>query len=41
MRFVIILLVLVLAAMAGLYFYGQMLEPEQRVIEQEARDGSQ
>lgn len=38
MRFVVILLLLALAAMAGLYVYGQMLEPEQRMIEEEARD---
>jgi hypothetical protein len=40
-RFVLILLVLVLAALAGLYIYGQMLEPDTRTIEQEALDVSQ
>lgn len=38
MRFVIILLLLALAALAALFVYGQMLEPDQQVIEQEARD---
>ncbi len=37
-RFVVILLVLVIAALGGLYIYGQMLEPDTRVIEQEALD---
>lgn len=40
LRFVIILLVLAIAAMAGLYIYGQMLEPEQQMIEEEARDAA-
>ncbi len=38
MRFIIVILLLFLAAMAGLYVYGQMLDPEQRMIEEEARD---
>lgn len=37
-RFIIVILLLFLAAMAGLYVYGQMLDPEQRMIEEEARD---
>lgn len=41
MRFVLILLALVLAGLAGLYVYGQMLEPDTRTIEQEALDGAQ
>ncbi|MHA7873003.1 MAG: hypothetical protein ACX939_11690 [Hyphococcus sp.] len=36
MRFVLIIIVLALAALTGLYLYGQMLEPETRTIEQEA-----
>jgi len=36
LRFVIILLLLAAAVLAGLYVYGQMLEPEQETIEQEA-----
>ena len=36
MRFVVILLLLAAAALAALYVYGQMLEPEQETIEQEA-----
>jgi len=40
-RFVVILLVLVIAALGGLYLYGQMLEPDTRIIEQEALDVSQ
>lgn len=40
MRFVLILAVLIVAALAGLYIYGQMLEPETRTIEQEALDAS-
>lgn len=36
MRFVLIIVVLLAAAVAGLYIYGQMLEPETQTIEQEA-----
>lgn len=36
MRFVLILAVIVLAAMAGLFIYGQALEPETSVIEVDA-----
>ncbi|MEM8771679.1 MAG: hypothetical protein AAGD92_08525 [Pseudomonadota bacterium] len=39
MRFVVILIVLVLAAMAGLYVYGHMLEPDTKTITQEANNG--
>ena len=39
-RLVLILVVLVIASLAGLYIYGQMLEPETRTIEQEALDAS-
>ncbi len=38
MRFVLIVVFLGLAALVGLFIYGQMLEPETRVIEQEALD---
>ena len=38
MRFVLIVVVLAVAVLAGLYIYGQMLEPETRIIEQEALD---
>ena len=36
MRFVLITVFLVIAALVGLFIYGQMLEPETAVIEQEA-----
>ncbi|MBB5519719.1 hypothetical protein [Amphiplicatus metriothermophilus] len=36
MRFMLILVGVVLAALAGLFIYGQLLEPETRLIEQEA-----
>lgn len=35
-RLVLIIVVLLAAAVAGLYIYGQMMEPETRTIEQEA-----
>lgn len=38
MKLLLILFVLAAAALAGLYVYGQMLEPETRVIEVEAFD---
>ncbi len=41
MRFGLILLLLVIAVLAGLFVYGQMLEPETATIEQEALDVSQ
>jgi len=37
-RFVMIVVLIVLAALVGLFVYGQMLEPETRLIEQEAVD---
>lgn len=36
MRFVLILVAVAIAAVFGLFLYGQMLEPETREIEQEA-----
>ena len=41
MRFVLIMVVLVLAVMGGLFVYGQMLEPQTHTIEVEARDAQQ
>lgn len=38
MRFAVILVLFVLAVLAGLYFYGDMLEPETQVITQEAEN---
>jgi len=38
-RFVLIIMVIVLAVLAGLYVYGQMLEPQTHTIEVEALDG--
>ena len=40
LRFVIILILAVLAVLAGLFVYGQMLEPETRTISQEAEDAN-
>ena len=40
-RFTLIIAFLALAVLAGLYVYGQMLEPQTRTIEVEARNGSQ
>lgn len=40
MRFFIIVAGLVVVALAGLFVYGQMLQPDTRVIEQEAVRGS-
>jgi len=40
-RFIIIVVLLILAGLAGLYVYGQMLEPQTRMIEQEALDVAQ
>lgn len=36
MRFVLIVVLVVLAAMVGLYIYGGMIEPDVETIEQEA-----
>lgn len=36
MRFILIIVILVLAALAGLYVYGSMLKQTPRTIEQEA-----
>lgn len=36
MRFTLIVALAALAALAGLFIYGQMLQPDTRVIEQEA-----
>lgn len=36
MRLILVLLVLAAAGLAALYAYGQMLEPDTHVIEQEA-----
>ncbi len=38
LRFVIILILVALAALVGLFVYGQMLEPETRTITQEAEN---
>jgi len=38
LRFVLILLVLGIAVLAGLFVYGQMMEPETQTIEVEAND---
>jgi hypothetical protein len=40
-RFVVIVILLALAAMVGLFIYGQMLEPEQVEIEVEAVNAAQ
>ncbi|MGE0409957.1 MAG: hypothetical protein AB7P23_11945 [Amphiplicatus sp.] len=36
MRFFLIIVLLALLALAGLFVYGALLQPETRVIEQEA-----
>jgi hypothetical protein len=36
LRFIIVLLLATAAILAALYVYGQMIEPEQEMIEQEA-----
>lgn len=36
MRFILILVLLALAALVGLFVYGQMAQPELQTIEQEA-----
>ena len=35
-RFVLIVVFLILAVLAGLFIYGQSLQPQTRIIEQEA-----
>ncbi|MEE2691371.1 MAG: hypothetical protein VX640_07525 [Pseudomonadota bacterium] len=40
MRLIIVAVVLVIAALVGLFIYGQMLEPQTRMIEQEAVRGA-
>ncbi|MEM9495566.1 MAG: hypothetical protein AAGA09_06145 [Pseudomonadota bacterium] len=39
-RFILIVVFLALAVLAGLFIYGQSLQPQTRVIEQEAIDAS-
>mgnify|MGYP000527738445 CR=1 FL=1 len=39
MRFILIVAVLAVAALIGLFIYGQMLQPDTRLIEQEAVRG--
>ena len=41
MRFILIVVLLALAALAGLFIYGQLLQPEVRTIEQEAINAEQ
>ncbi|WDI31729.1 hypothetical protein PUV54_00815 [Hyphococcus flavus] len=41
MRFFAIVLLIALAALIGLFVYGQMLEPETRTIEVEANEAAQ
>jgi len=41
MRFVLILVILGLVVAAGLYVYGEMLEPKTNIITEEARDGAE
>jgi len=41
LRFVLILLFLAAVVLAGLYLYGQMLEPETHSIEVDALDAPQ
>ena len=41
MRFALIMLALALVAVVGLFLYGQLLEPDTRVIEQEALRASE
>lgn len=41
MRFVLIILALAVVAVVGLFVYGQLLEPDTRVIEQEALRASE
>jgi hypothetical protein len=38
-RFFLVIILLALAALAGLFIYGQLLQPETRTIEQEAVSG--
>lgn len=39
MRFIMIVIAVALIAVIGLFVYGQLLEPETRMIEQEALRG--
>ncbi|MEO0880142.1 MAG: hypothetical protein AAFY22_10570 [Pseudomonadota bacterium] len=39
MRFVLIVIGLIIAALIGLYIYGGMIEPETRLIEQDVTEG--
>lgn len=41
MRFIAVIVLLVLAGLAGLFVYGQMMEPEVREIQVEANHGAQ
>ena len=41
MRLAVLAAVAVLAALAGLYVYAELLEPETRMIEQEALRGAE
>lgn len=41
MRFVAIIILAVLAALVGLFIYGQMLEPETRTIEVETNEAAE
>lgn len=36
MRFFLIVVVLILAALVGLFIYGQLMQPQTQTIEQEA-----
>ncbi|MEM8935634.1 MAG: hypothetical protein AAGC77_04435 [Pseudomonadota bacterium] len=39
-RFALILILLALAGLVGLFVYGQLMEPDTRIIEQEAINAS-
>lgn len=41
MRFIAVIVLLVLAGLAGLFVYGQMMEPDLREIQVEANHGAQ
>ena len=36
MRFILVVVLLAIAALAGLYIYGELLKPDTQTIEQEA-----
>jgi hypothetical protein len=40
-RFIAVIVLLVLAGLAGLFVYGQMMEPDVREIQVEANHGAQ